>query len=155
MGSYCSTSLYVCLLFSKSRNTITAEPSQLFASSCLPLPSCSCFVLICIHNKVVSSCSALPGTRRPPSDLPRRKGSVCRYRAKFWPSAPILVGQTEPSRGSACLLNQVSVGCALSNDPLCPVLQWVTAPVVPVSAGMPSRCGILTQTSEPEQKKST
>lgn len=80
-----------------------------FASYSLSLPSCYCFVLICIHNGAVSSCSALPGTRWPSSNLPRRKGPVCRHRAQIWPSAVILVRQTEPSRGSARLLHQVSM----------------------------------------------
>lgn len=86
---------------------ITAKASlSLYSYS---LPSCYCFVQICINNSVVSCRSALPGTRWPSPNLPRRKGPVCRHRAQIWPSVAVLVRQTEPSRGSTRLRHQVSI----------------------------------------------
>lgn len=111
-----------------------------FASYSLSLSSCYCFVLICIHNGAVSSSSALPGLRWPSSNLPWRKGHVCRYWAQIWPSAVILVRQTEPSRGSARLLHQVSITltqsahCIRSGDQV-----WIAVTYCSnsVSTGMP------------------
>ena len=130
---------------------------MIFTSSALSLPSCDCFVLTCVHNGVApSSCSALPGTRRPSSNLPRRKGPICRHRAQIRPSAAVLVRQTEPSRGSARLQHQVSVQsvhCTRSDHPECFAPAHHSS--VSVSAGMPSLCGILMRMSAPERKKST
>lgn len=82
-GGLLSLNSYLSAMKIKSRDVITAEASHMFASYGLALPSCYCFVLICIHNGVVYSCSALPGTWRPSSNLPRGKGPVCRHRAKI------------------------------------------------------------------------
>lgn len=93
----------------KSRNMITAEASLGVCFLRSLFTSCYCFVLICVHNGVVSSCVALPGTWWPSSNLPRRKGPVCRHRAQIWPPAAVLVRQTKPSRGPARLRHQVSI----------------------------------------------
>lgn len=94
-----------------------------FASYSLSLPSCCCSAPIYARNGAVPPFSFLPERRRPSSNLPRRKGPVCRHRAQIRPSAAVLVGQAESSRGSAGLRHQVSVqaspGCTCSDDPLC------------------------------------
>lgn len=137
--------------FSETRHKLAGFVVK--ASDSSSSPSCCCFVLVCVHNDIVSSCSSLPGTRWPSSNLPWRKGPVCGHWAQIWPAAVVLVWQAEPSRGSACLRHQVGVPHQFINVTHSNVQS--TDPPISASIGMPSPCGILMQTREPELKKST
>lgn len=89
------------------------RPTVCPSLAAVSIPSCSLSSVLlspgCVHKTLFLSCSALPGTRWPSSNLPRRKGAVCRHRAQIRPPAAVLVRQAEPSRGSARLRHQVSV----------------------------------------------